>query len=195
MGWILTYYDGSQPQYAHLRASMLAYSHINLIEMLRRFTPEEAVRVATDSIYLQKTALGKLENVTAFVSPQACHCDDDACLDCLLEQPRLPTVAPGQWRDKGETIYSAQEHAAYETKPEYWGAINDVKDSTAPSHSDPLARHALSYLNGGGGSGKTTRAIELLRGRKPLVFTPTHHLAKEMRSRGVDAQTYHSFFR
>ena len=29
----------------------------------------------------------------------------------------------------------------------------------------------------------------------PLVFTPTHRLAKEMRARGVQAQTYHSFFR
>ena len=31
--------------------------------------------------------------------------------------------------------------------------------------------------------------------RNPLVFTPTHRLAKEMRARGVQAQTYHSFFR
>ena len=53
LGHILTYYDGSQPQFAHLRASMLAYAHINLLSMLSRFTPEEAVRVATDSIYLQ----------------------------------------------------------------------------------------------------------------------------------------------
>ena len=30
--------------------------------------------------------------------------------------------------------------------------------------------------------------------QKPLVFTPTHRLAKEMRARGVQAQTYHSFF-
>ena len=29
--------------------------------------------------------------------------------------------------------------------------------------------------------------------RSPLVFTPTHRLAKEMRARGVKAQTYHSF--
>ncbi|MCU7879580.1 MAG: AAA family ATPase, partial [Candidatus Thiodiazotropha sp. (ex Lucinoma aequizonata)] len=65
----------------------------------------------------------------------------------------------------------------------------------APRHDDPLTRHQLSYLNGGGGSGKTTRAIELFRPRDPLVFTPTHRLAKEMRARGVKAQTYHSFFR
>ena len=49
---ILTYYDGSQPQYTHLRASMLAYAHINLVSMLIRFEPEEAVRVATNSIYI-----------------------------------------------------------------------------------------------------------------------------------------------
>ena len=45
-------------------------------------------------------------------------------------------------------------------------------DSAEPSHADPLVSHALSYLNGGGGSGKTTRANEVFRGRKPLVFTP-----------------------
>ena len=67
LGHILTYYDGSQPQYTHLRASMLAFAHINLLEMLRRFTPEEAVRVATDSIYVQKSALHKLSGVGAFV--------------------------------------------------------------------------------------------------------------------------------
>ena len=194
-GWVLTYYDGSQPQFAHLRASMLAYAHINLLEMLRRFTPEGAVRVATDSIYVKKTALHKLDGVEAYVAPVLCNCGDETCLDCLLGEKRLPHVAPAQWRDKGETIYSPQEHAAYEPKPEHWGASNDVADSTAPPYADPLTRHALSYLNGGGGSGKTTRAIELFRGRKPLVFTPTHRLAKEMRSRGVDAQTYHSFFR
>ena len=194
-GWILTYYDGSQPQFAHLRASMLAYAHINLLEMLRRFTPNEAVRVATDSIYVKKTALHKLDGVEAYVAPVLCNCGDETCLDCLLGEKRLPFVAPAQWRDKGETIFSPQDHATYEPKPEHWGASNDVADSTAPSHADPLTRHALSYLNGGGGSGKTTRAIELFRGRKPLVFTPTHRLAKEMRSRGVDAQTYHSFFR
>ena len=40
LGHILTYYDGSQPQYAHLRASMLAYAHINLLSMLSKFEPE-----------------------------------------------------------------------------------------------------------------------------------------------------------
>ncbi|MEW8689174.1 MAG: hypothetical protein AB2556_25410 [Candidatus Thiodiazotropha sp.] len=31
--------------------------------------------------------------------------------------------------------------------------------------------------------------------KEHLVFTPTHRLAKEMRERGVRAQTYHLFFR
>ena len=86
-------------------------------------------------------------------------------------------------------------HAAYLAKPDYKAAKKDLTLSTAPRHDDPLSRHRLSYLSGGGGSGKTTRAIELFRQRDPLVFTPTHCLAKEMRARGVQAQTYHSFFR
>ena len=130
-GWILRYYDGSQPQYAHLRASMLAYAHINLLEILCRFTPEEDVCVATNSLYLKKTALYKLEGVDAFVSPEACTCGEDVCLNCILEQPKLPPVALAQWQDKGETIYSPQEHAAYEPKPEYSVASNAVSDSTA----------------------------------------------------------------
>ena len=62
-----------------------------------------------------------------------------------------------------------------------------------PRYDDSLSRHHFSYRNGGGGSGKTTRAIEFFRQRDPLVFTPTHRLAKEMRARGVKAQTSHSF--
>ncbi|MEW8688312.1 MAG: AAA family ATPase [Candidatus Thiodiazotropha sp.] len=61
-----------------------------------------------------------------------------------------------------------------------------------------MSRHekrTISYLNGGGASGKTTQAIQLFRQREPLIFAPTHRLAKEMRERGVWAQTYHSFFR
>ncbi|MEW8688950.1 MAG: AAA family ATPase [Candidatus Thiodiazotropha sp.] len=37
--------------------------------------------------------------------------------------------------------------------------------------------------------------MELFRKKNPLVFTPTHRLAKEMRARGAKAQTYHLFFR
>ena len=66
LGHILTYYEGHQPQYTHLRASMLAYAHINLLEMLRRFGPNEVVRIATDSIYIRREALYKIENVYAF---------------------------------------------------------------------------------------------------------------------------------
>ncbi|CAG8529332.1 122_t:CDS:10, partial [Cetraspora pellucida] len=64
--FILTYYEGHQPQYTHLRALMLAYAHINLLEMLRRFDPNEVVRIATDSIYVRKEALYKIENIPAF---------------------------------------------------------------------------------------------------------------------------------
>lgn len=45
-GHILTYCDGSQLQYTHLRASMLAYTHINLVTLLQHFHPDEAMRVA-----------------------------------------------------------------------------------------------------------------------------------------------------
>ncbi|MEW8689369.1 MAG: hypothetical protein AB2556_26395, partial [Candidatus Thiodiazotropha sp.] len=87
-----------------------------------------------------------------------------------------------------------QEHAGYLDEPAFMRckatAKRDLPPSTAPRHDDPLSRHALSYLNGGGGSSKTMRAIELFRQKKTLVFTPTHRLAKGMRARGAKAQTY-----
>ncbi|MEW8688735.1 MAG: hypothetical protein AB2556_23205 [Candidatus Thiodiazotropha sp.] len=69
LGHILTYYDGSQLQFTHLRVSMPAYAHINLLSMLWRFQPEETVRVATDSLYIRKTALHKLEGVESYIAP------------------------------------------------------------------------------------------------------------------------------
>ena len=46
---------------------MLAYAHINLKSMLKRFHPDEVVRVATDSLYIQKSASRKLEGVETYV--------------------------------------------------------------------------------------------------------------------------------
>ena len=181
LGWILTYYDGSQPQYAHLNASMLGYAHINLLSMLTRFTQKEAVRVATDSICILKEALRKLDKVKAYIAPQKCDCGKYMCGACLLGTKYQPPVTPAQLRDKGEQLYMAQEHAAYLPKPGYERQQKDLsRSTTAPRYDDHLTRHQLSYLNGGGGSGKTTGAIDLFRVRDPLVFTPTHRLAKEM---------------
>ena len=142
--------------------------------MLQRFEPEEAARVATDSIYVRKSALHK-----AFVAPKRCDCGEVGCVLCLLgEDYDAPVkVAPGQWRDKGENVYMPMKHAAYRAKPDYKATKKDLTPSTAPRHNDPLSRHRLSYPNGGGGSGKTTRAIELFRRRNPLVVN-----LKELRS-------------
>lgn len=157
---------------------MLAYAHINLLAILSGFSQDEAVRVATDSLYIKGTAVHKLSRIHAFVGKQVCQCGDDMCISCLLEEEYQPPVEPAQWRDKDETLYMPQDHAAY-----------------TPKADDRLATHRLSYLNGGGGSGKPTRAIELFRNSEPLVLTPTHRLAKEMRGRGAKSQAYHSFFR
>ena len=176
LGHILNYYDGSQPKYTHLWASMLAYAHINLLSMLSRFTPYEAVRVASDSIFVRKSALKRLEGVEAFIPMKKMRLHS-----LFAPEEYLPAIAPAQWRDKDEELYMPVEHAAYLAKLDYIANTKkDLSPSTAPRHDNPLSRHRLSYLSGGGGSGKTTRAIELFFQRNPLVFTPTHRLAKEM---------------
>ena len=102
---ILTYYEGHQPQYTHLRASMLAYAHINLLEMFRRFGPNEVVRIATDSIYIQREALYKIENVSAFFK-QAKHSlnyrfqDDTGKFQCPHKIPSCAMCGAGGYYSK-----------------------------------------------------------------------------------------------
>lgn len=139
----VTFYDGFQSQYALLRATMLAYAHINLLGILHRFAPDWAVRVATDSIYAKTTALEKLDDVHAYVTLKLCDCGRQSCIRCNFGTIFLPRVVPRENR--------------------------------------------CTYLNGGGGSGKITRAIEPFRARDCL--------AKDMRVKGRQAQTCHSFFR
>ena len=74
--------------------------------------------MATDSIYVRKSALHKLEGVEAYMAPKRCDCGKDMCVLCLLEEDYLPPVAPAQWRDKGENFYMPMEHAAYLAKPD-----------------------------------------------------------------------------
>lgn len=133
-----------------------SYSNQYLLSMLQRFSPEEAVRISTDSVRRYKQSL-------------------------LTKDSH---VSPAQWRDKGEKLRPPNEHAAYYAEPEHVTQQKEMTRSIAPHYDDPLSSHRLSYLNGGGGSGKTTRAIELFRAIDPLVLTPTHRLAKEMRARG-----------
>ena len=108
--------------------------------MLRRFRPEEAVRVATDSIYIKKPALHKLEGVEAYVAPKACVCGEEWCVQCLTGQVYLGTVAPAQWRDKGEQLYMPMEHAAYTPKLEYYKAEKVLELSTCLLYTSPSPR-------------------------------------------------------
>ena len=249
LGHILTYYEGHQPQYTHLRASMLAYAHINLLEMLRRFGPNEVVRIATDSIYIRREALYKIENVSAFFKqktkssnlagtgsaegtqgkgnkfqcphkiPSCAMCEAGVfypkeavkefakevkvhyvnsitgylpcnkhkpfvCAVCFgewyfrqgpwkntqpskvvtkesepLKDEKIREIQPGQWHDKGEKIHGPDPNVVYWPKDRHWESLKNITESTAPSIHDPITRSRVSYLNGGGGSGKTTRAI------------------------------------
>ena len=110
---------------------------------------------------------GKSAHHKAFVAPKRCECGGGGTRE------RLPPS--GQWRDKHEHLYMPMEHAAYLAKPDYIcseATKEDLNLSTAPRHDDPLSRHRLSYLNGGVGSGKATRAIELFRTKKKPSSSP-----------------------
>ena len=168
-GKVLCYYNNHRAQYYHLRASMLAYAHINLLTMLLRFDKDDVPRVATDSLYIRPEVLEKMKMY--YVK------------DELAES--------GQWRIKNEEMRTWRERVKYNG-----GHKEGAREATVaewPSVKDPISYKRFSYLYGAGGSGKTTRVLRLFPQVK--VLTPTHRLERELTSQGYDAQTYHSFFR
>ena len=147
LGHILTYYDWSQPQYTHLRASMLAYARINVPSMLSRFTPDEAVRVATDSIYVRKSALKRLEEVEAFIPMKKCDCR------CAFPVCSGRSTCPRSPQPNGviRTRSSTCPWNMQLTSPSLIiSSKKDLSPSTAQRHDNPLSRH----LSGGGGRTK-----------------------------------------
>ena len=167
---------------------MLAYAHISLLKMLSRFTPDDHRYHLRPEIRAKEACRGK-----GFHTHET-KCDDVPCLLGRSTFPRSPQPN-GVIRTRSSTCPWKMQPTSPSLIVCKANTKKDLSPSTAQRHDKPLSRHRLSYLSGGLGSGKTTRAIELFRQRDPLVFTPTHHLAKEMRARGVQAQTYHSFFR
>ncbi|CAG8773607.1 2910_t:CDS:2, partial [Racocetra persica] len=81
-------------------------------------------------------------------------------------------IQPGQWRDKGEKIYGPVTDIVYWPKNRHYESIKDIPDSTAPSIHDPITRYQNSYLNGEGGSGKTTHGIQVYQNNSIGEWTP-----------------------
>ena len=99
-GHVVTYYEGYQLQYTHLRASMLGYASINIISMLQRFQPVDVRRVATDSLFISPALITNLEDVPTFTQ--------------FSENAQW-----GQWRVKDEKLLAPTDTAPYLPKPEY----------------------------------------------------------------------------
>ncbi len=78
------YYDGSQPQYTHLRSNILAYAHFNLLAMLSRF--DVAPRLGLSGWPPIAYLFGRqgCPGVEAYVAPKACDCGEEMCVPCLI---------------------------------------------------------------------------------------------------------------
>ncbi|CAG8841766.1 23500_t:CDS:2, partial [Racocetra persica] len=62
----------------------------------------------------------------------------------------------------------------YWPKNRHCESIKDIPDSTALSIHDPITRYRNSYLNGEGGSGKTTRKIQVYQSNGIGEWTPEY---------------------
>ncbi|KAL3862178.1 hypothetical protein ACJMK2_008165 [Sinanodonta woodiana] len=126
--------------------------------MINRF-PNTAVRVAIDSMYIDRKNINEVAEFT------------------------YSNESWGTWRIKNEIRRDYSKSADVPMADNYLRGDNLSEWSNAPPVSDPICRYKTVYLNGCGGSGKTTRAIELYRDRaNMIVLTPTHRLAREKKT-------------
>ncbi|CAG8678059.1 3305_t:CDS:2 [Gigaspora margarita] len=213
LGHILTYYEGHQSQYTHLRASIEAlYKIENISAFFKQVKqkisyPKDSVNTKLVKVF-QKTKMPLADwyahkgfwEVIPDKKPSsntsiAITKISEPLKEKILSEP-IREIQPGQWHDKGEKIYGPDPNVVYWPKNRHWKSIKDITKSTAPSIHDPITRFRVSYLNGDGGSGKTTRAIRIFKDINMVVFTHTNALAKDFQNdRKVKAQTWHSFFR
>ena len=98
-----------------------------------------------DSLYVQKSALHRLDGVESYVLLLT----KEEMWDILTLKPTRPGPRPVQWREKGENLYPPDGRAEYYPKLEQIKQDKPLPYSTAPHYDDPLTRHQRSYLNGG----------------------------------------------
>ncbi|CAI2196720.1 14026_t:CDS:2, partial [Funneliformis geosporum] len=149
LGHILTYYEGHQPQYTHMRASMLAYAHINLLEMLRRFGPNEVKGADTSKFQCpHKIPSCAMCGAGVFYSKEAVkefakevkNTSRDVTKESEPKEEKIREIQPGQWRDKGEKIHGPDPNVVYWPKNRHWKSIKNITESTALSIRDPITR-------------------------------------------------------
>ncbi|RHZ64217.1 hypothetical protein Glove_326g94 [Diversispora epigaea] len=170
------------------KSSILAYAHINLLEMIRKFELNEIV-------------FYKIEKVPAFFkqvetksnSNLCLHIDYPSCAMCIdpgelliyskseyvkwikeFQKTKMSLVNYGC-----EKIYSPVINIVYWSKNRHWKSIKEILDSTTPLIHDLITKYRNSYLNGEGRSGKTTRAIRIFKDINMVILTHTNALAKD----------------
>ena len=92
----------------------------------------------------------KLESAEAYVRTIS---DDEFGETLLLgrkESSRNREARPVQGRDNSEVLYFPDDRAQYYPKLEHIKQAKPHPKSITPRYDDALARHQLSYLNGGG---------------------------------------------
>ncbi|CAG8710488.1 13884_t:CDS:10, partial [Racocetra persica] len=182
-----------------------SYAYINLLEMLRRFDPNEVVRIATDSIYVQKEALYKIENIPAFFKQVEVKLDPNLCLHypscAMCSDPEEFFISKSEYAKwikeflktkRPLQLNQQEEQEVRNIQPGQW---HDKGEKIYGPVAD-IALELIKDIPDRGGSGKTIQAIKIFKDISMVVFTHTNALAKDFQNdRKVKAQTWHSFFR
>ncbi|RHZ44032.1 hypothetical protein Glove_772g16 [Diversispora epigaea] len=207
--------DKKRTQWLHIRSFILAYTHIAVLEQLKRFPIENVLRVCTDAIYttaIPKTILDESKlridfdeslytNAKNDIELEEVHKKYNAEINKIKKQYKsvivldTPEIKYGQWRKKKSGYIYCREASSWSIN--YKGSLEFPPSEVPPLSTDPkLITLRKPYLVGQGGSGKTTRAIRAFPNRKIVILTPANLLAEYHRKQnlGLIAMTYHKYF-
>ena len=129
---------------------VLGGQRVNVISVLERFELDRVVQVGTESLYIQKRALHKLEGVDAYIPMLSNGEIWKEIFEVLFEgkETSQKDVGLARWHHRGEWLYLPNQRAEYYSKPEHIKQAKPLIQSTRLHYDDPLTRHQLSYLNG-----------------------------------------------
>ena len=186
--------------HAHIRAYVLAYTHIGVFTALQQFAdPTDVVYVCTDGMRVKQQA--RIPAGVAVAEPNhvggviqwrwSANGREHHWID------RRPQA--GIWRAKSaDPAYAFKaQHAAL---PAQEGEHGPAQEQAPALSDDVLAASQLAFVAGQGGAGKSYRITRAFEGRDAIVLTHDNDSAIKFRDDqaknpfSFPCQTYHSYF-
>jgi hypothetical protein len=193
-------YDaGERKDRSHIRAYVLAYMQIAVIDALGRFGADDVVYCCVDGIRVRP----------GVAAPEGLPMAESSPVDPPHPKVRAwrwdggettgerPPPGLWRWKEEGEEYNYHESHA--QPPLNMHGSHAALADEGIELPSDEIARAPVTFLDGQGGSGKSYRALRAFPGRRVVILCHNNEYAidvakdAEKNPYGYPTRTYHEY--